>query len=98
MDDRRFYLKMLARLPESNALARMRDALTAGNPSAFFSASHNLKGLYASLGLTPLHALCSEMVETSRTGRLDGVDERLAQLEKLHESVLRLVSDAPNVV
>ena len=94
MDDKAFYLKMLSRLPESNALARMRDALTAGNPSAFFSASHNLKGLYASLGLTSLHELCREMVEISRAGGLDGVAESLARLEKMHKSILGLIAAA----
>ena len=53
--------------------------------------SHNLKGLYASLGLTPLHALCSEIVEIARAGGLNGAEERLVRLEKLHAEVLALL-------
>jgi len=89
--NRPFYLKMLARLPESDAPARIRAALDAADPAALFSASHNLKGLYASLGLTPLHALCGEIVEIARAGSLDGAAERFARLEKMHGDVLDLL-------
>ena len=36
-DDRGFYLKMLGKLPNSSALAKMREALDAGNATALFS-------------------------------------------------------------
>jgi len=87
-DDKAFYVKMLGKLPQNTALAQTRSALAAGNAAALFSASHNLKGVYASLGLTPLHALCGEIVEIARAGGLEGVDERLGKLETLHAEVL----------
>ena len=90
--DRAFYVKMLGRLNGSTALARMRGAFEAGDAAALFSASHNLKGVYASLGLTPLHALCGEIVEIARAGWLDGVGERLERLEKMHAEVLETIS------
>ena len=90
MDNREFYLKMLAKLPESPLLDQMRDALGRGDASALFSASHALKGLYASLALTPLHAVCSEIVEIARVGSTEGVSERLERLEKMHREVLEM--------
>ena len=90
MDNREFYLKMLAKLPESPLLDQMRDALGRGDASALFSASHALKGLYASLALTPLHAICSEIVEIARAGSTEGVSERLERLEKMHREVLEM--------
>ena len=87
--DREFYVKMLRKLPQSDALARMRVAFAAGDAAALFSASHNMKGVYASLGLMPLHTICGEIVEISRAGGLDGVAERLEKLEKLHGEVLK---------
>ena len=92
MGDKAFYLNMLGKLSASTAIARMRDALSAGNAAELFSASHNLKGVYASLGLTPLHALCSEIVEITRVGGIDGVAERFARLEKMHDDVLGVIA------
>lgn len=94
MGDRKFYERMLGRLPESTAVAGMRAALDAGDAPALFSASHNLKGLYASLGLTPLHALCSEIVEIARAGGAGGARDSLARLEKLHAEVAAMINQA----
>ena len=91
--DKEFYLKMLGKLPTNDALAKMRAALAAGDAKALFASSHNLKGLYASLGLTPLHALCSEIVEIARPGGTDGAAERLERLEKIHKEVLRIIQE-----
>ena len=91
MGNRSFYARMLAKLPKNTSLERMRLALNAKDAAELFSSSHNLKGLYASLGLTPLHALCSEIVEIARAGGLDGMEERLARLERLHAEVVELV-------
>lgn len=88
MGDRRFYLKMLAKLSESPLLEQMRAALMKGDASAIFAAAHALKGVYASLALTPLYALCSEIVEIARAGSFEGVAERLEKLEKMHREVL----------
>ena len=92
MGDKPFYERMLAKLPSSVAIVQMRKALDARDSAALFSSSHNLKGLYASLGLTPLHALCSEIVEIARLGGLDGVADRLARLEGLHGEVVAIIT------
>jgi len=91
MGDKPFYGRMLAKLPGSDAIVQMRKSLDAKDPEALFASSHNLKGLYASLGLTPLHALCSEIVEIARIGGLDGAADRLARLEGLHGEVVAII-------
>ena len=91
MGNKPFYERMLGKLPDSTAIADMRAALDAGDESALFSSSHNLKGLYASLGLTPLHELCSEIVEIARAGGTGGAADRLARLEKLHAGVVAAI-------
>ena len=93
--NRAFYLKMLAKLPESPIPAQMRDALARKDAAALFAASHALKGVYAALALTPLHALCGEIVEIARAGSLEGVPERLARLEKMHADVLEIIQSHP---
>jgi len=95
MGNKPFYEKMLSKLPGNEAIVQMRKAFDAGDAAALFSASHNLKGLYASLGLTPLHALCSEIVEIARSGGLDGATDRLARLERLHGEVTDKIRKVP---
>jgi len=90
--DKAFYLKMLAKLPANTALDKMRKAIGNGDVNTLFAASHNMKGVYASLGLTPLYELCGEIVEISRRGSFDGVAERMERLEKMHDCVLKCIS------
>lgn len=79
-----FYARMFKKLATNTALARMRAAFDAGDAAEFFKASHELKGVYASLGLKPLFGPCSEMVETARAGSLAGIGEALPELERRH--------------
>ena len=90
MGNRDFYMKMLGKLRESTLPVQLREALGKGDVSALFAAAHTLKGVYASLALTPLYALCSEIVEIARAGSLEGVPERLERLEKMHREVLEM--------
>ena len=89
--DSAFYVKMLKKLPGNMAIAKMRTAFDAADVEALFAASHNLKGLYASLGLTPLYALCSEIVEIARAKSLVGVGAKLSQLEGMHREVVSIL-------
>ena len=93
MGNETFYRKMFGKLPSNTALGRMRTAVDAGNAAALFEASHELKGVYASLGLTPLHKLCSEIVEIARPGGLEGAAERLQRLEALHKEILEVAEN-----
>jgi len=87
-----FYVQMLGRLPESTALARVRAAVAAGDAGACFAAAHELKGLYATLGLTPAWELCSRIVECVRPrAGLEGVEEPLAELEAVHAELNALI-------
>ena len=94
LGDAGFYEKMLGRLLGNTMLAQVRVAFDRHAVAELFEASHSLKGQYASLGLTPLHALCGEIVEIARAGGFDGVEKRLERLEKLHEEVLSVIRDS----
>ncbi len=94
MGDAAFYLKMLGKLESSTLLQQMERGLADKDANAIFKASHSLKGTYASLALTPLHSLCSEIVETARAGSVDGVAEKLAELKKLHGGILAVFRQA----
>ena len=91
MGDRSFYRRMLAKLPASAAFSQVCADFGAKDAAALYESSHKLKGLYASLGLSPLYAVCSEIVEIARAGGLDGVEELLARLGKLHGEIAETI-------
>ena len=90
MGKEEFYAKMFAKLPSNGAIGRMRAAFDAKDVKSLFEASHELKGVYASLGLTPLYDVCSEIVEIARAGGLDGVADLLPSLEEMHAEIVNL--------
>ncbi|MBQ6472181.1 MAG: amino acid permease [Victivallales bacterium] len=90
MGNEKFYLKMFVKLTANTALERIHQALEAKNAEALFEASHELKGVYANLGLTPLYEPCAAIVEIARAGETEGVAEILEQLDELHSEVVSL--------
>ena len=88
MGNEAFYLKMLGKLPEKTILEKLRAALTTGEVKAVFEASHELKGVYAKLGLTPLFTACCEIVEIARAGSIEGIEPKLTALEAAHAEMM----------
>ena len=82
------YRRMLGKFAASEIPARLRAEFEAASVPAVFEAAHELKGVCANLGLTPLAALASEITETARAGRLDGVAECLAAFEQTRARIL----------
>ena len=68
-----FYVRMLRKLPANTSMDRLKAALDANSAQRVFDASHELKGLYSTLGLSPLWTICNRIVETTRAGSMDGV-------------------------
>jgi len=88
-----FYVKTLERLLASTAFARLREGVAAGETNACFDAAHELKGLYATLGLTPAYELCSQIVELVRPlAGMEGVSELFAALQPVHEELVALIA------
>ena len=83
-----FYEQMLKRLGQSDCPARLAAAVAAGEASAVFAAAHELKGLYGTMGITPLYGECSELVEIVRAGSMEGVAGRVERLLAGHESIV----------
>lgn len=91
MGNEAFHVKILRRLPENQCLHKMRAASEMGDAKALFAASHELKGVYATMGLTPLYDKCCEIVEISRAGSTEGTLEKMPALEAAHAEVLKIV-------
>ena len=92
MGNEKLYEKLLRKLPTMQCIDKMAAALAAGDAAACFEAGHEIKGVYASLGLKPLLTLCSDIVETARKGELTGIDEKLPVLKALHDEILEIIA------
>ena len=93
MDMEPFYEKMLRKLPENTAIVRLRGAFDAQDVNAAFEAAHELKGLYATLGLTPAYELCCAIVEVLRPRSGFGdIAEKLSALEAVHNELLAVIA------
>lgn len=92
MGDAGFYLRMLRKLPQSKCFSRLEAAMATGVVRDVFESAHELKGLYANLGLTPLCALASEITEIARAGHVDGAPGKFEKLGGLHAECLALLA------
>ena len=87
-----FYVRMLHKLPAHTSMDRLKAALDANSAQRVFDASHELKGLYSTLGLSPLWTICNRIVETTRAGSMDGVAADVEALARMHAEYVALVS------
>ena len=92
MGNEKLYERLLRKLPNMQCVDKMAAALAAGDATACFEAGHEIKGVYASLGLKPLLTICSEIVETTRKGEFTGVAEKLPALKALHDEILEIIA------
>ncbi len=92
MGKEQFYVKMLKKLENNKSLDSLEEAFAKGDVQACFAASHDLKGMYASLGLTPLHEFCKGIVETARAGKMDGFETSIPQLRAMHTKFLEIIA------
>ena len=85
MGNEKLYERLLRKLPNMQCVDKM-------DAAACFEAGHEIKGVYASLGLKPLLTICSEIVETTRKGEFTGVAEKLPALKALHDEILEIIA------
>ena len=89
------YRRMLGKFAVSEIPAQLRAGFEAASVPTVFETAHELKGVCANLGLTPLAALASEITETARAGRLDGVAECLAAFDQARARILAALEERP---
>ena len=92
MGNEAFYVKMLKNLEKNKSLGLLEEAFARQDVTACFEASHDLKGMYATLGLTPLLERCIVIVEKARNGKLDGFEQDIPSLKALHAHFLETIA------
>lgn len=84
MDNADLYKECYHDTMTSGDFTELKNALDQGNVKAAFMAAHNLKGVLANMGLTPLENTMISIVEPLRLGNMDGVKQ---QYDKLMEQM-----------
>ena len=65
-----FYAKCYAKFIEDKSFQKLGDAIKAGDAKAAFEAAHELKGISANMGITPIYDHVVNIVEEFRAGRM----------------------------
>jgi len=92
MGNEQFYVKMLKKLETNKSLDKLQEAFAKGDVQGCFAAAHDLKGMYGTLGLTPLHEFCKGIVETARAGKMDGFETSIPELKAMHAKFLEIIA------
>lgn len=75
-----FYCRLLATVPSDKAFTRLGEDLKKKEAKAAFEDAHELKGVLANMGLTPMYEVTCRIVEPLRAGRCEGLDADYATL------------------
>lgn len=91
MDDAEFYERCLRILVEDSCFDKLEKALRDADYSRAFDEAHNLKGVSANLGVTPLYQAVCEIVEPLRSKAYDGLDGKLDAVIQQRERLKKLL-------
>lgn len=80
LNDKGFYCTNLHSVPEETAFADLGSAIDKKDTTAAFAKAHELKGVLANLGLTPMYQTCCQIVEPLRAGKMTDVPENYQKL------------------
>ncbi len=81
LNNEAFYAKCYGKFIEDKSFARLGETLQAGDVRASFEAAHDLKGISANMGITPVLDLVVVLVEELRAGRMP--DNAMEMYQKL---------------
>jgi HPt (histidine-containing phosphotransfer) domain-containing protein len=85
------YVKLLLTVPDEAAFANLGVALKNKDPKAAFDAAHEIKGVVANMGLTPLYDDAVAIVEPLRAGKFINTDENYAKLLADLETLKKII-------
>ncbi len=97
MGNENMYMKFLKRFPEDPNYKNLGTSLEAGDYEEAFRCAHTLKGVSANLGLEPVQAAVSGLVEELRSKTNAEVDVAKANamwqdLKKVYEQFIEIIT------
>jgi hypothetical protein len=91
LNDASFYCQLLAQLPADESFDELGTALKKGAAKEAFEKAHELKGVIANMGISPMYQTICEIVEPLRAGKCQGLDEDYARLMAEREKLLAIL-------
>lgn len=92
LNDESFLLRCMRASLDQPEFEQLGQALAQRNAREAFENAHALKGVLGNVGLTPLFECVIGIVEPTRAGRTDGLDDQYAQLLALREEMRRILA------
>lgn len=87
LNNKDFYCTLLSSVPEETAFIDLGQALHRNDVKTAFEKAHELKGVLANMGLTPMFELACVIVEPLRAGKTDGVVDNYKKLMEMREQL-----------
>ena len=87
LDNEQFYLDCLYKLYEDEYFKILGEQLENADFAGAFSSAHTLKGITATLGLTPISRPMSDLVELLRREETEGTDELYTEIMQKHKEL-----------
>lgn len=84
IQDEDLYISCLEKFIDDASFGQLKICLEEKNYEETFNHAHTLKGVAANLGLDPLFACISSMVEDLRVEKYDQLEKQLAEIDKAH--------------
>lgn len=94
LDDKQFYRDCLKKLYADPSFKYLGNQLKAGDLDGAFSSAHQLKGITATLGLTPISKPVYEIVEILRKRESEGTAELYKIITKKHKELGEILQEA----
>ncbi|MCC2188417.1 MAG: Hpt domain-containing protein [Lachnospiraceae bacterium] len=86
-------LRFLKKFSTDKTFSELEKAMEARDIEMIFRQSHTLKGVAANLGLKPLFEHTQVLVEITRHGGSEGIDEAFEKIKKDYEEIIRLIAE-----
>lgn len=86
-------LRFLKKFSTDKTFSELEKAMEARDIEMIFRQSHTLKGVAANLGLKPLFEHTQVLVEITRHGSSEGIDEAFEKIKKDYEEIIRLIAE-----
>ncbi|MCR5482190.1 MAG: Hpt domain-containing protein [Clostridia bacterium] len=93
LDDKQFYRDCLNKLFADPSFSLLGRQLKAGDLDGAFSSAHMLKGITATLGLTPISKPIYEIVEILRKRESEGTEDLYKLISERHKELGKILSE-----
>ncbi len=84
-------LKFLKRYTIDPTFSKLEEIIKTDDPEEIFKVAHTFKGIVSNLELKPLMDAVHELVELTRSGETDGVEEIFEKIKKAHYEAIELI-------